>query len=73
MYNTKKTYNDKQVMERGSELAMAASEKLLAAIGGGVQTANLNADIIHALSEAVTAGANMILSTEAMPEEERPE
>lgn len=54
--DTKRTYTDTQIEERGREIAMEASTQLLLAVKGG---ATLNPDRVSALSEAVHAGMTM--------------
>jgi hypothetical protein len=53
---TKRTYSDAQIAERGREIAMEASALLLAAVRGG---AALNPERVSCLSEAVHASMTM--------------
>lgn len=54
--DTKRTYSDAQIAERGREIAMEASALLLAAVRGG---AALNPERVSCLSEATHAAMTM--------------
>lgn len=55
--NTSETYSPQQILERGRQLAMRASERIMAMLNGSGQP---NYEAIDALSGAVIAGTNMM-------------